>query len=383
MSTARADVGVQGHDDPGHPQETFEVEDSNNPIDEIVYPTGLKLWLALSSLLMVSMTKGIDLTIVAVAVPSLTDEFKTVEDIGWYSAAGGITLSAFVFFFGKVYTVFSLKPVFLGCVVLSTLGSLLCTVARTSRSFIVGRAVIGFANSGIGNGAITILSHVVPLRKRPMWFGIIAGVQTVFMVSAPLIGGALVDSVSWRACFGINLPVGALAFFLILFGFKDASSPSIEEPLKFSEKLKRLDLLSTPVFVPCITSLLLALQWGGTRYGWNNGIVISLLAIFGTLLVVFSFMQYRAGDKATLPPKILRNRSMVAGACFQACCDGTLGVTEYHVSIYLQGVRGFSATKSGALGLPMIVGLLISGLVAGFGTSHLGYYTRKIRGFTN
>jgi MFS family permease len=276
--------------------------------------------------------------------------------------------------FGKVYTVFPLKQVFVTSVVIFTLGSLLCTVAPTSAAFITGRAIAGFGSSGIG--AVTILSRLFPLQKRPLWLGIVSGVQSVALVSAPLIGGALIDSFSWRACFGINLPVGGLAVILIIFSFHDPMPHSTDEQLKLQEKLKRLDLIGTLVIVPCITCLLLALQWGGTRYGWNNAIIISLLVIFGTLLAIFGFLQYKFGDEATLPPKILKNRSLMAGAWFQACCDGTLAVTEYYIAIYFQGVRGFTATKSGALGLPMIIGLMISTISAGFGTTFFGYYTR-------
>ena len=262
--------------------------------------------------------------------------------------------------FGKVYTVFPLKRVFVTSVVIFTLGDLLCTVAPTSAAFITGRAIAGFGSGGISNGAINILTRLFPLQKRPLWLGIVGGIQSIALVSAPLIGGALIDSFSWRACFGIQLPLGGLAVILIITSFHDPLPHSTEEQLNLQEKLKRLDLVSTLVIVPCITCLLLALQWGGTRYGWRNAIIISLLVAFGVLLTVFGLLQYKLGEKATLPPRILKNRSIMAGAWFQACCDGTLAVTEYYVAIYYQGVKGYTAIKSGALGLPMIVGLMIS-----------------------
>lgn len=279
--------------------------------------------------------------------------------------------------FGKIYTVFSLKQVVVTSVIIFTLGSLICTVAPTSAAFIAGRAVSGVRSGGINNGAITILSRLFPLQKRPMWLGIVSGVQSVALVSASLIGGPLIDSFTWRACFGINLPICCLVTVLVISSFHDPVPQSREERFILQEKLKVLDVVGTLFIVPCLTCLLLALQWGGTRYDWNNAIIISLLSIFGALLAIFGFLQYKLGDKATLPLKILQNRSIMARFWFQACCDGTLAATEYYIAIYFQGVRGFTATKSRALGLPIIIGLMLTTMAARFGTSHFGYYTRK------
>jgi MFS family permease len=97
------------------------------------------------ALLLVSFLHGLDLTIVAVAVPSLTNQFKTVSDIGWYSATYGIVFSSMTFFFGKLYTLFDLKRVYMASVILFEIGSLLCTFAPTSHVFILGRAIAGMS----------------------------------------------------------------------------------------------------------------------------------------------------------------------------------------------------------------------------------------------
>ena len=126
---------------PGHPNEELQVEEPNE--DGIKYPTGPQLWLNMVSLLLVSFCHGLDLTIVAVAVPSLTNEFKTLADIGWYSAGYGLVFSSTNFFFGKMYTLFSLKAMYMVSVVIFEFGSVLCTFAPTSKAFILGRAIAG------------------------------------------------------------------------------------------------------------------------------------------------------------------------------------------------------------------------------------------------
>lgn len=128
---------------PGHPAEQLQVEEAPTSDEQIEYPTGPQLWLNVFAMLLVCFIHGLDLTIVAVTVPSLTDEFKTLSDIGWYSAVYGIILSSTNFFFGKLYTLFDMKRVYVTSVILFELGSLMCTVAPNSGLFIFGRALAG------------------------------------------------------------------------------------------------------------------------------------------------------------------------------------------------------------------------------------------------
>jgi MFS family permease len=358
--------------DPGHPQEQLEVEE-RNPTDDRVYPSGTQLYLVTTSMILTLFLTGLDLTIVAPCVPSLTNEFHTIADIGWYSSVTGFVGATFGFFFGKAYTVYSIKKVFLTSLAIFELGSLLCTVAPTSKAFILGRAILGFGSSGVGLGCFTIITQCFPLEKRPIWTGIAGASQGVGLVSAPIIGGALIDALSWRACFGINLPLGVPLIGLIAYFFKDPVR-SVEVDLPWKEKIKRLDLLSTAIFVPAIACLLLALQIGGSTNKWNTGRVIALFVVSAFLLVIFGWLQHRGQDAAILPPRVLNNRNILAGSWFTACCNGGLAMTEYYIAIYFQGVKGFSAAKSGVMGVPMIVGLLLATVSSGFGVSKLGYY---------
>lgn len=253
------------------------------------------------------------------------------------------------------------------------LGALLATVAPSSKFFILARAVSGCGGCGMGNGTFIIITHSFPNNKRPTWMGVVGMVQTASMVAAPLIGGALIAAFNWRACFGLNLPLGVLVLVLIFFGFSN-NFTNPDESLSLKRKLLKLDPLGTIVFVPAIVCLMLALQWGGMTYGWGNVKIIALLVTSVVLIAFFGYTQYRLQENAMLPPRIAKNRSIIAATWFEVCCDGTLAITEYYISIYFQGVRGYSAFKSGYLGVPMIVGLSAAALFAGFGTSKLGYY---------
>jgi len=132
---------------PGQPTEQLQVEESTE--DNIEYPEGPQLWLNMVSVLLVCFLHGLDLTIVAVAVPSLTNDFNRLDDIGWYSAVYGLVFSSTNFFFGKMYTLFDLRTLYITSVVIFELGSVLCTFAPSSKVFILGRAIAGMCFSDL------------------------------------------------------------------------------------------------------------------------------------------------------------------------------------------------------------------------------------------
>lgn len=375
-ATSHADSASAEHPAVGQPTERLEIEDPGSSEPEIVYPTGAKLWSTVICLCIAEFINGLDLTIVAVAVPPLTDHFKTVADIGWYSAAYGMTASAFIFFFGKLYTVFSNKTIYLGGLIIFELGSLVCTVAPTSHVFILGRAIAGLGSAAIGGGILKILKDLFPMRKQALWCGIVFGCQSVGLVSAPLVGGVLIQAFSWRGCFGVNLPLGVVCIAFTAWSFQNPTENE-DINLPFKEKLKRIDLISTAMIVPAITCLLIGLQWGGVKYGWKDARIISLFVVFAVLAAAFAYYQSRLGEKAMVPPRIAKQRNIIGAVWFNSCCNGILAMTEYYMSIYYQGVRGYSPFKSGLLGLPMIVGLMVASLAAAAGTTAIGYFFRE------
>ena len=224
-----------------------------------------------------------------------------------------------------------------------------------------------------------IIRHCFPLSKVALIGGIVGGSQSIGLVAAPMLGGVLIDTFSWRACFGINLPLGVVVIALILYGFHDPMpNPDIALPLK--QRLVRMGLLDTLLIVPAITCLLIAIQWGGVKYGWRDPRIIALFVLFAVLFSAFAYVQYRQGDAATVPLRIIRQRTILGAMWYSACCNGILAMTEYYISIYFQGVRGFTATNSGLLGVPMIVGLSVASMAGAAGTTIIGYYFRRLIG---
>lgn len=145
--------------------------------------------------------------------------------------------------------------------------------------------------------------------------------------------------------------------------------------MTLKRKLWEVDPVSNLLFIPGLTCLFIALSWAGTRFAWDNPKVIGLLVTCGVLLAAFLFNQYRRGDSAALPFRILKRRSVIAGFIFAMCTNSAINVFEYYLPTYYQVVRGYTPAKSGYMMIPIIVGGSIGMLLSGTGTSALGYYT--------
>jgi MFS family permease len=272
-----------------------------------------------------------------------------------------------------MYRLFSVKRILLFANAVFTFGSLICATATSSTTFVVGRAFTGVGFAGLIGGIFTVITYILPLRKRPFYCGILGGVEAVAMLVAPILGGVLTESIGWRWCFWINLPIGGATFMMLMLLFSDPK-PS-DKSISFGRKLVLLDPISNLLFIPGLTSLFLALSWAGTEYAWNDVKVIGLLVTFAILVTAFSFNQRRLGEDAALPPRILKNRNVIASATFALCSQSAIQVLEYYLPTYYQVVHEYSPSKSGYMMTPIVVGSMLGLFLCGSGTSILGYYT--------
>jgi hypothetical protein len=175
--------------------------------DGTEYPKGLKLGLISLALCLSVFLMALDNSIIATAIPKITDQFHSLGDVGWYGSSYLLTTAALQLLFGKFYSYFSVKWTYLVAIGIFELGSLICGVANSSLTLIIGRAVAGLGSAGIFSGALIILAYSVPLEQRPMYSGFIGSMYGIASVSGPLLGGVFTDKATWRWCFYINLPI--------------------------------------------------------------------------------------------------------------------------------------------------------------------------------
>ncbi|KAF2726752.1 efflux pump antibiotic resistance protein [Polyplosphaeria fusca] len=325
---------------------------------------------------------ALDTLIVGIAIPTITSQFHSLDDIAWYGSAYLITLTALQPSFGKIYKVYNAKWTYLTCVALFEVGSIICATAPKSAVFIVGRAIAGSGAAGLFQGAFNIITRTVALEKRPLYLGIVISVWGISVCIGPVLGGALTQDATWRWCFWINVPIGAVASLLILIFLKSETGRRIRAPVSWWEQLKQLDPIGAGTSIASVCCLLLALQWGGSTKPWNSATVIGLLTGFVLLLLVFCILQYKLGEDSTIPMRILKQRSILFGSLFLMSSAMSAYVWGYYLPIYFQSIKGSSPTRSGveymALALPQIVFIVIAGAIA----TQWGYYVPYLIGGT-
>ncbi|KAJ5741185.1 major facilitator superfamily domain-containing protein [Penicillium malachiteum] len=348
---------------------TEKKADHGEERQEPEYPSLAKVMIIISALYLAVFLVALDQTIIGVAIPKITDQFKSISDIAWYGSAYFLTSTALQPSYGRIYKVFSVKWGFLAAIVIFEIGSLICAVAPSSTVLIVGRAIAGIGVAGIFSGAMVIISMTVPLPKRPLVFG-------MFGMVARLLMGYPGDG----AFISIS-PIGGLSIAVILFTLRlpdrnEFSGTSI------ATRLRQLDIIGASLLIPAIVCLLLALQWGGNQYPWNNSKIIGLFVGFGLLVLLFIASQLYLREKATLPPHILKRRTVAFSALFALFFGGGFFLLVYYVPIFFQSVKNSSAMKSGIQLLPLMLATVVSSVVVGGLVTAAGYYTPFLIGST-
>ncbi|RMJ11061.1 hypothetical protein CDV36_009311 [Fusarium kuroshium] len=333
--------------------------------------SGGKLALILAALYATMFLVALDRTIIGTAVPRISTEFHALDDISWYASAYLITSSATQLLWGRIYTFYSTKLIFIAAVVIFEVGSALCGAAPNSTAFIIGRAIAGMGSAGIFSGSSVILTQILPLEKRPMYIGMMGSIFGVASIVGPLMGGAFTDNVTWRWCFYINLPIGG-AVLAVLFLFLHVPQVTNTETLK--RQFIRMDPIGTVLFLPGIVCLILALQWGGASYPWSDGRIIALFIVAGILLLAFMGVQIWRQEDATTPPRIVSQRSVACGIVYAMCIGGGMISLLYTLPIWFQAIKGTSAIQSGIDTIPLVLSLVVGAIMSGAIITRTGYY---------
>jgi hypothetical protein len=167
-----------------------------------------------------------------------------------------------------------------------------------------------------------------------------------------------------------SLPIGAVTVAILVFILR--LKPV--EPVSWKQQLIQLDPFGTAVLLPGIICFLLALQWGGSTYPWNDGRIIALFVLAGVLFSTFVGIQIWQKENATVPPRIFTQRSIFCCSAYSMCVGGSMITMVYYVPLWFQAIKGVSAVQSGIDCLPLVLSLVIAAIVAGGFISKTGWY---------
>ncbi|KAK9342150.1 major facilitator superfamily domain-containing protein [Lipomyces starkeyi] len=304
---------------------TLETRKSRTQTEPDEYPTGPRLIFIVLALVLSIFLVCLDLTIVATAIPKITDEFHGLEDVSWYSSASFMTIGGFQSAWGKAYKYFPLKTSFLISIFIFELGSLIGGVAPNSTALIVGRAIAGLGAAGIGSGTYTINAFSAGPKRRPMFTGTIG---TSYGIAAV---------VGWRWCFYINVPLAAISGLIILLFFKTPSSAK-PKSATFREKLLQMDPVGVVLVMGAVISYI--------TYAWNSSQVVGPLVGFVVLAAAFAACEWCQEHRAMSVPCAVVFAFFFSGAYF---------LIIYYLLIYFQSIDNVSPTMSGVRNLPLII----------------------------
>ncbi|KAK4989977.1 hypothetical protein LTR50_002888 [Elasticomyces elasticus] len=356
--------------------EKREKETEDDGEDGSAYPSGIRLVLIMASLCLTLFLFALDGTILATALPQITDQFNSLNDIAWYSAAFFLTTCAFQLPFGRAYSLLNTKWTYLVSVFIFLVGSAVCGATPTSIGLIIGRAIAGIGGAGVIGGVFIIISKSIPLRKRSLYTGFIGASLSISSVLGPIIGGALTTNVSWRWCFYINLPVGGAVLAFVFLSLPDIGRTSTEfKRMSWWQKFRKFNPVGTVILLGSISSLILALQWGGASGKWDEGRVIATLVVFAVTSIIWAGMQYVQGEDATVPWSVARQRSVAGATLYGLFGSAAFTIIICWLPLWFQTIKGNSAEESGIHNIPLTIGIIVFSLGAGGLTMLIGYYS--------
>ena len=337
----------------------------NAPAEAAGVPAGPRreVLIILPGLLLAIMLAMLDQLVVSTALPRIVGDLGGVTHLSWVVTAYVLASTVTTPLYGKLGDQYGRKRLLMFAIVLFLIGSALAGLSQTMDQLIAFRALQGLGAGGLLVGAIATIGDLVSPRERGQYMGYIMAAMTLAMVAGPLVGGYITDSLSWRWIFYINMPIGGAALIYLAL--------TLHVPL---HKVKhKIDYLGAALLAVAASSLVLLTTWGGTQYPWRSAQIMGLGAVAVAATAGFIAAERRAAEPV-LPLHVFRNRnfSLVTAMSF------LLGLAMFgaltFLPLYQQTVQHLSATESGLMLIPLMLGSTVTALIAGRITTRTGRY---------
>jgi EmrB/QacA subfamily drug resistance transporter len=307
---------------------------------------------------------SLDQTIVSTAMPRIVASLGGFSEYTWVTTAYILASTVTIPIVGKLTDMYGRKPFYLAGLIIFAVGSLFCGLSQSMTQIIFARGFQGIGAGMMMANAFTVIGDLFPPAERGKYQGIISGLYGISSIVGPTLGGALADGPGWHWVFFVNLPLALIIILLFVFFFPHYKPDSLKH---------KVDWAGLSLIVLAVSPLLLALNWAGSEYPWGSPVIIGMLAFSAACVALLLWVENRA-EEPIFPLCIFRNRIVsVSMAVIFFSAIGMFGAIIF-VPLYFQAVLGASASASGNLLIPMMLGMVVGSLVAGILMSRWGRY---------
>lgn len=321
---------------------------------------------------------ALDQTVVGTALPRIVTDLHGNALYTWVVTAYLLTSTVTVPIYGKLSDVYGRKILLMVGIGIFLAGSWLCGVSQTMEQLIVFRGLQGLGAGALFPISLAIIGDLFTPRERGRYQGLFGAVFGLSFIVGPFIGGWITDNVSWRWVFYVNMPIGIASLIVIAIVLPNFR-PAVATPLR------NLDFLGIAVFTAGVVPLLIGLtnkgltNSHGQLHAWTDPSVGGLIVLGLVLLAIFLFVESRAKEPI-IPLDLFRNRTFSATNLATFMVSFGMFAAVIFLPRYYQAVRGISATESGYMIWPLLLGLIGSSVSAGILVSRIGRYKYLVTG---
>jgi EmrB/QacA subfamily drug resistance transporter len=324
-----------------------------------------QVFITLGGVMLAMFLSSLDQTIVGTALPRIIADLKGFEHYTWVATAYLLTSTAMVPIVGRLTDMYGRKWFYIVGIVIFLIGSALCGISQNMTQLILFRGLQGIGAGVMMTNAFIVIGDLFPPSERGKYVGLTMAVFGFSSIVGPLLGGFITDHISWHWIFYVNLPLGIPVIAAFIRFFPDV------RPLQVKHNL---DYLGMAALVLSVVPLITGLSWGGV-YDWSSPHVIGSLAVSAVMVVVFLVIESRAKEPI-LPLYIFRSQVVVVSIVARFCIGmGMFGVIIF-IPLFFQFILGQSATNSGIILMPTMLGMVVGSTLSGQAVSRLGGHYR-------
>jgi MFS transporter, DHA2 family, methylenomycin A resistance protein len=319
--------------------------------------------IALAAMCLVLFMTNLDDTVMNVALPRIqTSLDASMSGLQWILNAYTLPIAALALPIGTLGDIYGRKRVFLLGLTIFTLASAVCGFAPNLAVLIAARSLQGIGAAALIPGTLSILADTYPEpQEKSKAIGIWAAVSGLALIAGPAFGGILIDALGWQSVFFLNLPLGAIAFWLTS-RFVARANQTKRQPL---------DLLGMLLSIVFLASLACAVTLASEQ-PWQSPLVLSLAAIAFLSLLGFLAVESRSRHPM-LPLTLFGDSTFAVAIAVKMLVCFTLFSLLFIFSLFLQQVRGYSATEAGFLFLPLNGSFILASFFSGWLVARLGW----------